>query len=76
MESNNNLNAEMALAEIRLASPDLADFVIWASQLGDDNEESHEASQFVTVVNYAYSYARNKNQESAEETSAEADGEE
>lgn len=67
------LDMEMALAEVQIASPDLASFLIWSAQAGDEDDPESE-EQFVTLLNFVYSYAREKNAESAEQTHAAAEG--
>lgn len=57
-----DLQLEMALAEVRLASSDLADFLVWVAQQDDLEEE------FPFILAGVYAYARKSNEQSAEET--------
>jgi len=67
------LNLQTALTEVQIASPDLADFLIWTAQHGGDiDPAAHE--DFSTVVKYVLAYAKVSNQESADETASQTSG--
>lgn len=55
------LNLQTALAEIQLASPDLADFLVWVAKYGEE-------SDFPSVSTYVLSYAHALNDSSSQGT--------
>jgi hypothetical protein len=59
------LDMEMALAEVKVASDDLADFLIWFASQGSESDESVEAHDFAKFVGYVYAYALIRNAETA-----------
>jgi hypothetical protein len=59
------LDMEMALAEVKVASDDLADFLIWFASQGDESDEVAEAQDFAKFVGYIYAYSLLRNAEKA-----------
>lgn len=69
-EANSDVDLQTALAEVQIASPDLADFLIWTAHHGEDvDPEAHE--DFITVLKYVLAYSQKSNAESAAETASQ-----
>lgn len=64
MEST-ELDMEMALAEVKIASDDLADFLIWFASQGDESDDAPEAQDFAKFMGYIYAYSLLRNAETA-----------